>query len=261
MPVFQSWPLGITGHASMPTARGRTASHTSTYGVPVTSTCGWRTAAARRASLLPATRWSSSTPSRWPGPGANARTSSSRWSAPSSRSTTIPSTRRSSPHTFSTSSASWTPSTQIRLPRATRAFAAHHRATARRGAPTVGHARPVVGRCAHRDEMGRGAVDRERARQVAVATLEPRVAAQDDLVAVERDQCAGEPGRAVQHPQSGCRLAVGILGGGAFGAVDRSRKDPAGRGQGCDGVTVEVVESGVRRRQHACPASTSPACA
>ena len=206
--------------------------------------------------MLPATRWSSSTPSRWPGPGANARTSSSRWSAPSSRSTTIPSTRRSSPHTFSTSSASCTPSTQIRLPRATRA-----------GAPTTARLPDAVRRpSATRGPSSAGARTGTRwvgvpstanvPGQVGVATLEPRVATQDDLVAVERDQRAGEPGRAVQHPHSGCRLAVGILGGGAFGTVDRPRQDPAGRCQGRGG--------GVRRSPapaRARPASTSPACA
>ena len=35
----------------------------------MTSTWGWRTSAASRASLLPATRWSTRTPSRRPGPG------------------------------------------------------------------------------------------------------------------------------------------------------------------------------------------------
>jgi len=45
------------------------------------------------------------------------------WSIPSRRSTTTASWRRSSPQTFSTSSASCTPSTSIRLPRATRARA------------------------------------------------------------------------------------------------------------------------------------------
>src|SRR5581483_4617738 len=89
----------------------------------VTRTWGWRTSAASRDSLLPATRWSTSTPRRRPGPGANSATTSARWSTPSSRSTTTPSSRRSSPQTFSTSSASWTPSTRIRLGWATRALA------------------------------------------------------------------------------------------------------------------------------------------
>ena len=62
-------------------------------------------------SFDPGTRWSTSTPSRRPGPGPNRATASARSSTPSSISTTTPSTRRSSPHTFSTSSASCLPST------------------------------------------------------------------------------------------------------------------------------------------------------
>ena len=63
---------------------------------------------------------------RRPGGPGLARTSrrwSGRSSTPSRYSTTTPSMRRSSPHTFSTSSASWRPSTKIRLARATRACA------------------------------------------------------------------------------------------------------------------------------------------
>ena len=84
-----------------------------------------RTAAPRRASsttrhsLVPGTRWSTSTPIRRPGPGANSRTAPARSSTPSSISTTTPSTRRSAPQTFSTSSASCLPSTKIRDPLAT----------------------------------------------------------------------------------------------------------------------------------------------
>ena len=51
--------------------------------------------------------------------------------------------------------------------------------------------------------------------QVAVALLQPGVAAQHDLVAVERHQLAGEPGRPVQHPDPGGRLPVRVLRGGA----------------------------------------------
>src|SRR5665647_3374659 len=77
--------------------------------------------AAIRLSFDPATRWSTSTPRRLWGVGPNPRTAAARPSTPSSSSTTTPSIRRSSPHTFSTSSASCRPSTQIRLGRATRA--------------------------------------------------------------------------------------------------------------------------------------------
>ena len=44
MPDFQSVPRGTCGHAAMPSADGFTACHTSTYGCPVTSTFGSRTA-------------------------------------------------------------------------------------------------------------------------------------------------------------------------------------------------------------------------
>ena len=54
-------------------------------------------------------------------PGANARTCSARSSMPSRGSTTTPSTRRSSPQMRSSRAASCTPSTQMRLARATRA--------------------------------------------------------------------------------------------------------------------------------------------
>jgi hypothetical protein len=86
----------------------------------VTSTCGPRPVV-REVSLDPWTRWSTSTPTRLPGPGSNSVKRSARLSRPSRCSTTTPSTRRSCPHTRSTSAASCTPSTQMRLPRATRA--------------------------------------------------------------------------------------------------------------------------------------------
>ena len=60
-------------------------------------------------------------------------TASARWSAPCSGSTTIPPSRSSSPHTSSSSSASWRPSTQIRLAAATRAAAPLGDHSARRG--------------------------------------------------------------------------------------------------------------------------------
>ena len=53
------------------------------------------------------------------GPGPKSRRIATRSSTPSSISTTTPSMRRSSPHTFSTSSASCRPSTRMRLARAT----------------------------------------------------------------------------------------------------------------------------------------------
>src|SRR3954452_3730474 len=81
-----------------------------------------------RLSFAPATRWSTSTPTRRRPSGRNSFSTSSRWSTPSRYSTTTPSTRRSWPHTFSTSSASCRPSTKMRLPRATPALASGARA-------------------------------------------------------------------------------------------------------------------------------------
>ena len=102
---------------SRPSNDGLTACHTSMNGVPVTSTAGdARAPAPARHSLL--------TPRRGgrrarrggdPGPGRKSTSTAGRLSMPSIGSTTTPSTRRSSPHTFSTSSASCTPSTRMRL--------------------------------------------------------------------------------------------------------------------------------------------------
>src|SRR5256714_1887611 len=120
-PSFHGCPRGTTGQARMPSRAGLTACQMSTYGCPVTSTSGEVTEATMRLSLVPATRWSTSTPSRRPGPGPKAPTAEGSSSIPSSGSTTTPSTRRSSPQIRSTRAASWMPSTQIRLARATRA--------------------------------------------------------------------------------------------------------------------------------------------
>ena len=72
-PCFQSTPRGTTGHAEMPSRPGLTACQMSMNGWPTTSVCAppgpRRTASAMRASLEPATRWSTSTPNRRPGPG------------------------------------------------------------------------------------------------------------------------------------------------------------------------------------------------
>ena len=75
-PAFHGTPRGTSGQASIPATPGRIAAHTSTNGVPVTSTCGWRTCSAARVSFEPSTRWSSSTPRRRPGPGSRSRTTS-----------------------------------------------------------------------------------------------------------------------------------------------------------------------------------------
>ena len=75
MPCFHDVPRGMTGHASSPSRSGRTDCHTSTYGWPSDQHVrGVRPAAAGprstiRLSLVPGTRWSTSTPIRRPGPG------------------------------------------------------------------------------------------------------------------------------------------------------------------------------------------------
>ena len=126
MPTFHDVRAGSTGHASMPEPLRLhrlpdvdvgVADHQHVRGVRPHG----RASSTTRHSLVPGTRWSTSTPIRRPGPGAKSRTAPARSSTPSSISTTTPSTRRSAPHTFSTSSASCLPSTQIRDPRATRA--------------------------------------------------------------------------------------------------------------------------------------------
>ena len=126
VPFFQSMLRGTSGQRLMPRRDGLTACQTSMNGWPTISTClpmadltmPW----AIRLSFDPGTRWSTRTPTRRCGPGLKSRRCSARSSTPPRNSTTTPSIRRSSPHTFSTSSASCRPSTKIRLARATRAF-------------------------------------------------------------------------------------------------------------------------------------------
>ena len=107
------------------------------------------------------------------GPGPNSATAAARSSIPCIGSTTTPSTRRSWPHTRSTSSASCRPSTQIRAARAVRAVMSRdlHRARTPSGPGPPG-AR------AGTHERGRRALDQERGRAqrehppAAVAVLE-----------------------------------------------------------------------------------------
>ena len=127
VPFFQSMLRGTSGQRLMPSRDGLTACQTSMNGWPTISTClptvGLRRCPGRSGSpWSPGTRWSTSTPTRRCGPGLKSRRCSARSSTPPRNSTTTPSIRRSSPQTFSTSSASWRPSTKIRLARATRAF-------------------------------------------------------------------------------------------------------------------------------------------
>ena len=111
-PSFHGWPRGTSGQPpASPTTDGLTAAHTSMNGWPTISTCGDATALAIRVSLEPVTRWSTSTPSRRAGPGENSATIAGRSSMPPRYSTTTPTSRRSSPQIFSTSSASCRPST------------------------------------------------------------------------------------------------------------------------------------------------------
>ena len=119
MPSFHGSPRGTSGHSSSPTTCGRIPAQTSTNGCPATSTCGPETDAASRDSFDPRTRWSTSTPSRRAADGPNLATAATRSSMPCIGSTTIAASRRSSPHTCSSSSASWRPSTQMRLDAAT----------------------------------------------------------------------------------------------------------------------------------------------
>ena len=127
MPTFHDVPRGITGQASIPSALRlhrlpdvdvRVADDQHVRGVRLHL---------RAPPRRPATPWCPARggrrarPSGAPARGRTSRTAPARSSTPSSISTTTPSTRRSSPHTFSTSSASCLPSTKIRDPLATRA--------------------------------------------------------------------------------------------------------------------------------------------
>ena len=95
-------------------------------------------------------------PSRRCGPGPNSATAAARSSMPCIGSTTTPSTRRSCPHTRSTSSASCRPSTQIRAARAVRAAC-----PATCTDPDADRA-GAAGARRGRHERGRRAVDQER---------------------------------------------------------------------------------------------------
>ena len=73
MPCFHSTSRGTSGQARRPSRSGFTPAQTSTNGWPTTSTCAptgeRRTSSAMRLSFEPGTRWSTSTPTRRPGPG------------------------------------------------------------------------------------------------------------------------------------------------------------------------------------------------
>ncbi len=206
----------------------------STNGVPRTQTWGSATVAAIRASLLPGTRWSTSTPRRRVGPGPNPATTAPRWSMPSRISTTIPSMRRSSPQTFSSSSASCVPSTRMRLARATRAAAPATRRDPEAVRAPCWHApAPQVGivaldRCRRRDQVHGAPVDREVARPDREGPLEPGRAPQRDPIRGERGHAAGEARGPVQHQQARPGGHGRVLRGEPGRSVDRATEDPAG---------------------------------
>ena len=176
-------------------------------------------------SLDPSTRWSSSTPSRRSGPGRNERSAPSRWSAPSRRSTTTPSLRRSSPQTFSTSSASWTPSTRMRLARATCAGLPGPGDRSARGA-----SRRRRAAAAGRHERDRLAVDGEAPGVVAERThLAEAVAHRHGAGGEARPRRAATPvARSVStNPGSAATARTGGRGRPAGRVeVDRSGEDP-----------------------------------
>ena len=103
----------------MPSAAGFTACQTSTYGWPRTSTCGTATAADDPALLGARDQVVDQHAEPAPGPGPKSRDRAGQVVDAVQRLHHDASIRRSSPQTRSTSAASWTPSTQIRLPRAT----------------------------------------------------------------------------------------------------------------------------------------------
>ena len=125
-PSFHGCPRGTTGHGSRPTVRAAPpATRPRRGGRRRARARGRRPARLRRRRPLLAPCHQvvdqNTEPAAWSrGHGADG---AGRSSTPSSISTTTPSTRRSSPHTFSTSSASCRPSTRIREARAVRARA------------------------------------------------------------------------------------------------------------------------------------------
>ncbi len=135
-----------------------------------------------------------------------------------------PSMRRSSPHTFSTSSASWRPSTRMRLARATRAGGSRDRHRARGGA--AGR-RGAPGR--RRDQRHLPAIDREPAvAQAHLPVASVGVAEGDDALG-QRDDDAAQPAAPLLDRQPGDGLDLGVVGPAAVAVeVDRSAEDPLG---------------------------------
>ncbi len=131
------------------------------------------------------------------GPGSNSATAAARSSMPCIGSTTTPSTRRSCPHTRSTSSASCRPSTQIRAARAVRAVCPTHLR------PTRTPSGPAPPARAHRaDQGGRRALDQEPGRHQREDPAPPVPVLQGHLAAVRGDHRAAEPAGRVLHHQA-----------------------------------------------------------
>ena len=145
-------------------------------------------------------------------PGSERRAGApARSSTPPRCSTTTPSTRRSSPQTFSTSSASWRPSTKIRLSRATRArppVTATDPDAVRRGAAGAGRATGAESTTGRPVEQEAGA-EREGASLAA-----PVLEGEDVEIAVDRDDLTAPLGHDLLDHQSrrglgGCRPPAG----------------------------------------------------
>ena len=212
VPCLMSVPRGTSGQRSRPTRVGLTACHTSTYGCPRTSTFSppgisvtrW----AIRDSLEPATRWSTRTPARRSGAGPKSAMTSSRLSTPSSMRTTTPSWRRSSPQTFSTSSASCLPSTQMREARATFGPLALNRVGTRGRQPSPGGAHRAGGRApaSHRRiQDHRTALDPEPRPQRETAAHTVTVLQDHDVLTarlLHRHRGTDEPGLPVLNHQT-----------------------------------------------------------
>ena len=239
-PAFQSVPFGTSGHASIPSAAGRTACHTSTYGVPVTSTCGWATA--REAILLAPEH-------QVVEQHADARTRP-RLQRGEHVGKVIGAVEALDDDTLDAEVVAPDELDQLGVVHAFHEDPARPGdpgASADQGAAARGGASGGRGACpcevcgsrvrvnrVGRDETHRGAVDRERTGVVREPPLPSRGAAQHDLVALERDQLAEEPRAAVQHPGAGSRRVDRVRGREAGGGLHGAGEDPPRRSGGSD---------------------------
>ena len=200
-PPSTARPWARRASASSPTTLGSTAAQTSTNGWPVTSTCGWSDGRGDPRLLRPGHEVVDEHAQPAPRPRARRRgRRPARSSMPSSISTTMPSTRRSSPQTFSSSSASWTPSTKMRRGAgAVRAVVGHRDRPRRRrgGRRRRGRARGRAG--SHTDQL---VVEHERPLAGVEGALPPTPVAQHHGVAAHRHDLAheGVPEDLEDHP-------------------------------------------------------------